>query len=88
MRPAVVMRPIRFLSNSVNQRLPSGPEQMRKARVGVDKGNSVSVPSVVMRPILWPLFSTNQRLPSGPGTMPSGEALAVGMGNRSRRRRS
>ena len=81
MTPAVVMRPILLLSNSVNQRLPSGPEQMRKTRVGVGRGNSVIVPSGVMRPILLPAFSANQRLPSGPEVMPSGVVLAVGMGN-------
>ena len=80
MTPAVVMRPILLLSNSVNQRLPSGPAQMRKARVATGRGNSVIVPSVVMRPTLWPLFSTNQRLPSAPAAMPSGLADAVGIG--------
>src|SRR5215470_15011199 len=63
MTPAVVMRPILVLSNSGNQRLPSGPAVIVKTRVAVGRGNSVMTPEIVTRPILWPEFSVNQRLP-------------------------
>jgi hypothetical protein len=67
--PEGVMRPIRLPSNSVNQRLPSEPAAMLKARVVVASGNSVTTPAVVMRPILLPGFSVNQRFPAAPAVI-------------------
>src|SRR5215468_2090795 len=80
MTPAVVIRPTRFPSVSVNHRLPSGPGAIVPGLLrGVGIGNSVRTPAEVIRPIWLPSDSTNQRLPSGPAVIPSGSLPAVGM---------
>src|SRR5712691_8391664 len=88
MKPAVVMRPIWFPPDSVNQRLPSGPAVMLEGPAvipgplaPVGRGNSLMLPPGVMRPILLALYSVNQRLPSEPAVMPSGLLAAVGTEN-------
>src|SRR5579885_3335914 len=69
----VVMYPILFPSNSVNQRVPSGLARKDEGQLlGVETENSVIVPSVVMRPSLLLWRSATQRLPSGPATRESG----------------
>jgi hypothetical protein len=80
MAPAGVIRPILLAaaSNSVNQRLPSGPGVMpygRLPEVGVEY--SVILPTGVIRPTLLTLNSVNQRLPSGPEVMSIGPLLLV-----------
>src|SRR6266542_275407 len=84
MAPCVVIRPIllALTLNSVNQRAPSGPSEIRDGWLPcVGSGNSVTAPSVVMRPILLPRFSVNQRAPSGPAVIPSGFDPEVGTSN-------
>ena len=76
--PVVVMRPIRSIPRSVNQRLPSGPAAMPKgfAPAVIPALNSVTAPAGVIRPI-GPAPSVNQRLPSGPAVMEKGKAPGV-----------
>ncbi len=76
--PAGVIRPIRLPSNSVNQRLPSGPAAIPVGRAagGDAGGNSVTTPAGVIRPIRLPENSVNQRLPSGPAAIPCGMGRA------------
>jgi hypothetical protein len=80
--PAVVMRPILLLKNSVNHSAPSGPAAMSKGLLlaveSVD--DSLMTPAVVMRPILLPRISANHSAPSGPAVIPKGLLLAVGIG--------
>src|SRR5947209_6088881 len=73
--PAGVMRPMRFPPDSVNHRLPSGPDVICSGERPVALPNSVTVPARVMRPIRSALSSVNQRLPSGPAAIPTGRAL-------------
>jgi len=80
--PPVVMRPMLFPKDKVNQRLPSGPAVMPKGPLLFgETWNSVMLPLGVMRPTMPTLYSVNHRLPSGPAVMLKGMLLAVGMGN-------
>src|SRR5579885_433410 len=102
MVPLGVMRPILppplqspLPTQSVNQRLPSGPAVMSQGALSgrpsaLGTANSVMVPLGVMRPILLPpmqnpfesrAHSVNQRLPSGPAVMPKDPLLGVGRAN-------
>jgi hypothetical protein len=58
--PAVVIRPILFVLDSVNQSAPSGPAVMSPANAsGVGIGYSVTLPSMPRRPIALPRDSVN-----------------------------
>ena len=82
MMPAVVIRPIWLPSDSVNQRLPSGPAAIPAGMLlAVGSANSVMMPAVVIRPIWLLPASANQRLPSGPAVMPTGMLSGVGIAN-------
>src|SRR5579862_1446819 len=81
MTPAVVIRPIREATLSVNQRLPSEPTVIKKGWVLADgTGNSLIAPLVEIRPIRS-AASVNQRFLSGPATIPRGELPSDGSGN-------
>src|SRR5262245_28658421 len=82
--PVGVMLPIWLPSESVNQRLPSGPAVISKDVVKLmGSWNSVKAPDGVICPILPGPDSVNQRLglPVGPAVMPQGMLEAVGIVN-------
>ncbi len=88
---AIVARPMRLPSRSVNQRLPSGPVVMKFGPLPavMPAENSVTVPPVVMRPILLPLIFGEPEVAVRPRPRCRMQPLAVGMGysvNDSRRR--
>ena len=75
--PEGVIRPMRPVS-SVNQRFPSGPVAMSRAKLpGTAIGNSVRAPVGESRPMRSPRSSTNQTFPSGPAVIPAGELPAA-----------
>src|SRR5713101_261533 len=85
--PLVVILPIWWAENSVNQRLPSGPVLIATGPpgsgpvgTGVRPTYSVKEPLVVTLPILLAEEenSVNQSLPSGPAVIPDGPLFAVG----------
>ena len=78
-----LISPICLASDSVNQRLPSGPAVITKATLpAVGTGNSVMAWVVgLIIPIWLALNSVNQRLPSGPVVISLASASAVGTGN-------
>jgi hypothetical protein len=55
-----------FPSDSVNQRLPSGPTEIPAGPIPFLDGDTVMIPAVVIRPILPLKSSVNHRFPSGP----------------------
>src|SRR5262249_6738916 len=81
MTPSGVMRPIRLVTPSVNQRLPSGPAVISSGSLAGERPwvNPVTWPSGVIRPMAC--ISANQRLPSGPAVIPKGSPLGSGIGN-------
>src|SRR5262249_60041633 len=80
--PGGVIRPIRLLPNSANQRLPSGPAVISAGSLRNGSENWVTTPAGVIRPIRSARVSANQRLPSGPRVIPSGLGVTVsGIGN-------
>src|SRR4029077_19111369 len=79
--PVTVMRPIFPLVDSVNQRLPSGPEVIWAGWlfiVGILKIFTLSVVAF-MTAMLFFAYSQNQMLPSGPVVMPLGWLFNCGM---------
>ena len=72
--PAVVMRPISGLLNSVNHKAPSGPAVMPNGCAGncVGVGYSVTAPAVVITATLLATCSVNQRLLSEPRVIARG----------------
>lgn len=72
----VVIRPIRSVKGSVNQRAPSGPFAIPRGTLStvMPSEYSVIVPvAASIRPIRFPRRSVNQRAPSGPAAIPSGK---------------
>ena len=67
-------------SDSVNQRLPSGPAVIPSgSELAVGMGNSVMAWVVgLIIPILLASSSVNQRLPSGPAVIPLGIGIGSG----------
>jgi hypothetical protein len=70
--PAVVIRPIRFPVEAVNQSAPSGDAAMLRGPEPGATGNSVTAPAVVIRPMRSDDISVNQRAPSEPAVIPRG----------------
>src|SRR5712692_8357791 len=70
--PAVVIRPIRFPVEAVNQSAPSGAAAMPRGPEPGATGNSVTTPAVVIRPMRSDDSSANHRAPSGPAVIPRG----------------
>jgi len=71
--PAVVIRPILLVPNSVNQRAPSGPEQIPAGELpDVGPLNSLIPPPVVIRPIWLTACLVIQSAPCAPVVMPKG----------------
>src|SRR5436190_12313241 len=74
--PFVVMRPIMFESNSVNQSAPSSPTVISVAQASLcGMENSVNWPSVVTRPILLGACSGEPQGPVGARGDPPGSAF-------------
>src|SRR6266568_5230733 len=72
--------PIRSVLNSVNQRLPLGPEAIPSGSTLSRDVVSVIAPAVVIRPSRCPANSVNHSAPSGPVVIPDG-AEPAGRGN-------
>src|SRR6266568_3119246 len=72
--------PIRSVLNSVNQRLPLGPEAIPSGSTLSRDVVSVIAPAVVIRPSRCPANSVNHSAPSGPVVMSIGVPLC-GSGN-------
>jgi hypothetical protein len=72
--PAGVIRPIRSVPGSVNQRFPSDPAAMSRGELlllmPIQNSVMTGVAPVVIRPIRSLLLSANQIFPSGPTAMP------------------
>src|SRR5262249_18790557 len=79
--PAGVIRPIRSVTPSVNQTLPSGPAVISTGSLSGERPwrNSVIWPPGAIRPMAG--ISAGYRLPSGPRAIPSASALGDGIGN-------